>query len=222
MNEAARCENTWGSGVIAPLILTSALGGGRKSSSRPSLYPQGKSPRYPLGRKMSGPKSGLQVVTMRKIVSMQGIEPRLSRPLSPCIIFFFLWLYSPILGLGRLHQTFRFISVTRSRTVGWTPWTSDQLVARPLLTAPGDCDDGEVGGMNGFSKETEVLGENLPRRHFVHHKCYLPDPGANPGRRGGKPATNRFSYGAAASYDNRVILLANYTNLMKQSFVLIW
>jgi hypothetical protein len=26
-----------------------------------------------------------------------------------------------------------------------------------------------------------------------------PDPGLNPGRRGGKPATNRFSYGAAMS-----------------------
>jgi hypothetical protein len=64
--------------------------------------------------------------------------------------FFFLWLYSPILGLGRLHETFRFISVTRSRTVGTTPWTGDQLVARPLLTASGDCVDGEVGGMDGF------------------------------------------------------------------------
>jgi hypothetical protein len=44
--------------------------------------------------------------------------------------------------------------------------------------------------------ETEVLGENLPRHHYVNHKSHLPDPGANPGRRGGKPATNRFSYGA--------------------------
>jgi hypothetical protein len=30
----------------------------------------------------------------------------------------------------------------------------------------------------------------------------LPDPGAKPGRRGGKPATNRFSYGAAMWYLN--------------------
>jgi hypothetical protein len=45
--------------------------------------------------------------------------------------------------------------------------------------------------------ETEVLGENLPQRHFVHHIPTWPDPGLNPGRRGGKPATNRLSYGAA-------------------------
>jgi hypothetical protein len=56
------------------------------------------------------------------------------------------------LCLGRLHETFHFISVTRSSTVGRTPWTGDQLVAGLLLTALGDCDDAEVGGMNGFGK----------------------------------------------------------------------
>jgi hypothetical protein len=72
---------------------------------------------------------------------------------------FSLWLYSPILGLCRLHETFRFISVTISRTVSRTPWTGDQLVARPLLTAPGNSDDGEVGGMKDF-----VRGNRNTRR----------------------------------------------------------
>jgi hypothetical protein len=46
--------------------------------------------------------------------------------------------------------------------------------------------------------KTEVLGENLPQRHFCPSQNFtLPDPGLNPGRRGGKPATNRLRYGAA-------------------------
>jgi hypothetical protein len=46
--------------------------------------------------------------------------------------------------------------------------------------------------------ETEVLGENLPQRHFCpSQNPTWPNPELNPGRRGGKPATNRLSYGAA-------------------------
>jgi hypothetical protein len=29
----------------------------------------------------------------------------------------------------------------------------------------------------GLEEETEVLGENLPQRHFVHHKFHLTEPG---------------------------------------------
>jgi hypothetical protein len=38
--------------------------------------------------------------------------------------------------------------------------------------------------------ETEVLGENLSQRHFCpSQNPTWPDPGLNPGRRGGKPTT---------------------------------
>jgi hypothetical protein len=86
----------------------------------------------------------------RKKSFLLGIELWYSIQFYPALVnvsfyvLFSLWLYSRILGLGRLHETLRFISITRSRTVDWTPWSSDQLVTRPLLTALGDCDDGEV------------------------------------------------------------------------------
>jgi hypothetical protein len=46
--------------------------------------------------------------------------------------------------------------------------------------------------------ETEVLGENLPQRHFVTPQIpYDQVRFRTPDRSGGKPATNRLSYGAA-------------------------
>jgi hypothetical protein len=110
--------------------------------------------------------------------------------------FFPLWLHSPILGLCRFHETFRFISVTIGQSAGHIGrvMSSSQGLC---VSAPGDYDDGEVGGMNGFGRENRSTRRKPARRHFVHHKFHLPDPGANPGRRGGKPTTNRFSYGAA-------------------------
>jgi hypothetical protein len=48
--------------------------------------------------------------------------------------------------------------------------------------------------------KTVVLGENLPQRRFCpSQNPTRPDPGLNLGHRGGKPATNHLSYGAAFS-----------------------
>jgi hypothetical protein len=49
--------------------------------------------------------------------------------------------------------------------------------------------------------ETEVLGENLPQRNFVppqipHDQVRF----RTPDRSGGKPATNRLSYGGASAH----------------------
>jgi hypothetical protein len=48
--------------------------------------------------------------------------------------------------------------------------------------------------------ETEVLGENLPQRHFVRHKPHLTRPGFETGPPRWEVATNRLSYGAADPY----------------------
>jgi hypothetical protein len=51
-----------------------------------------------------------------------------------------------------------------------------------------------------FAWETEVLAENLPQWHFIDQKSHMICPGASPGRRGGKPATNRLSHDTAKTH----------------------
>jgi hypothetical protein len=55
---------------------------------------------------------------------------------------------------------------------------------------------GANGGMI-FAGETEELGENLPSATLSTTNHTWIDPGANPGLRGERPATNRLSHGTA-------------------------
>jgi hypothetical protein len=64
----------------------------------------------------------------------------------------------------------------------------------PMVPASGNSDEKQMECTLAW--ETEVLGENLPQHHFCPSQSPTwPDSG----RRGGKPATNRLSYGAASS-----------------------
>jgi hypothetical protein len=64
---------------------------------------------------------------------------------------------------------------------------------RPIVSAPGDYDDGEIGGMIGRGNRS------TRRKPAPVPLCPPQTPHAvKPGRRVGKPATNRLSYGTAS------------------------
>jgi hypothetical protein len=63
-----------------------------------------------------------------------------------------------------------------------TPWTRDHLVARPLLTAMGERDDGEIGGMNGFGRGNRSTRRKPAPTPLCPSKIPLARPGREPGR----------------------------------------
>jgi hypothetical protein len=63
----------------------------------------------------------------------------------------------------------------------------------------GDGDCREIGGMKIGRGNRSTRKKTYPSATLSTTNPTWLDPGLNPGRRGGKPATNRFSYGAALS-----------------------
>jgi hypothetical protein len=70
----------------------------------------------------------------------------------------------------------------------------------PIVPAPGDYDDEEWQGKPKYSEKT------FPSATLSTTNSTWSDPVSNPGRRCGKPATNRLSYGVAYfSYLPRIL-----------------
>jgi hypothetical protein len=65
-----------------------------------------------------------------------------------------------------------------------------------LLYWPQMIDDGDCGTIGGMKIGR---GDWSTRRKPAPMPLFPPDPGSNPGRRGGKPATNRLSYVTAVT-----------------------
>jgi hypothetical protein len=65
----------------------------------------------------------------------------------------------------------------------------------PIVPVPGDYDDGEIGGMigKGKPKYSEKICPSAALSITDPTCC----PDANPGRRGGKPASNSLSFSTA-------------------------
>jgi hypothetical protein len=76
------------------------------------------------------------------------------------------------------------------------------LLYKPQMIHEGDC--GALGRMKIGRGKPKYSEKTYPSVTLSTTNPTWPDPGSNPGHRGGKPATNRLSYGAAKVNVNNV------------------
>jgi hypothetical protein len=63
-----------------------------------------------------------------------------------------------------------------------------------------------------------LLGRNLSQCHFIHHRSNMTWPGIEPGRRGGKPASNRLIYSMVFASNLVRLLCLLFSNSFTQTF----
>jgi hypothetical protein len=87
----------------------------------------------------------------------------------------------------------------------------------PTEPASGDCEDSEFGGMRIGRGKPKYSEKICPSATLSTTNPTWPYQVSNPGRRGGKPATNRLSYGSAKLFvdpwNSAVSLISGYQNL---------
>jgi hypothetical protein len=134
--------------------------------------------------------SGLQGVVTSKINHhWQNLEFYISRKAWNTNLNFWLTTTTTKLHyfICMMLQIFFFIILSVVRLSPLVTAATTDLLYQPQMTDDADC--GAIGGMK-YSEKTcpsATLSTTNPKWR---------DPGSKPGRRGGKPATNRLSYGA--------------------------
>jgi hypothetical protein len=100
----------------------------------------------------------------------------------------------------RINRPSIYIFFLNFHSGGWSPnWVHSArrpFQSWPIVPAPGDCEDGEFW-WNEWQGKPKYSKKTCPGAILSTTNSIWPDPGLNLGRRGGKPATNRLSYGAA-------------------------
>jgi hypothetical protein len=85
-----------------------------------------------------------------------------------------------------------FFLISCGGTLGTAATTG--LLYQPRMIGDGDC--GDIGGMKICRGKPKYSDKTCPSATLSTTSPTGLDPGFNPGSRGGKPATNRLSYGA--------------------------
>jgi hypothetical protein len=140
-------------------------------------------------------------------------KPKYSEKIYPSVTFFFHWLYSP-LGpwplISQFHDHF---------SDGKTPWTSDQLVTRPLPKHRTTQIQNKHIHTPNIHALCGIRTHDLGFRASLDSSCPRPlgyrdllsvtlptsnstwsELGSSRGRRSRQPATNRLSYGRGPFY----------------------
>jgi hypothetical protein len=86
----------------------------------------------------------------------------------------------------------------------------------PIVPAPVDYGDGEFGGMKIGRGNRSTRRKPAPAPLCPTQIPLDQTPGLNPGRRGGKPATNRLSYGAAPCFYFSKEVIVTYFRVLSQ------
>jgi hypothetical protein len=101
-----------------------------------------------------------------------------------------------LLYLEWVYFFFIILSRVRLSPLGFAATTG--LLYKPQMIGDNDC--GEIVGMKIGRGNRSTRRKPSPSATLSTTNPTWLDPGSNPGRHDGKPATNRLSYGAALNY----------------------